>query len=78
MGLRLYDSVHFPTWALCAVYNDDYSGLTDEDTADVQKFLRDYEGMTFDVPNPDEIHFDPYPLFGKGSDVVTMDIYCED
>ena len=33
-----------PDWALCAVINDDYSGLEDQDIADLEKFLESVPG----------------------------------
>ena len=64
-----------PVWALCALINNDYSGLEDEDITLIDKWL-ETSGYTY-VCCPDddeEIYFSGFPAFGFASDVI--DCWC--
>ena len=76
-GLKLYCTEKVPEWALPAIFNDDWSGLTEEDAEQVRDFLEDFYGATFDVPRAEEPYFTAYPYssFKGASDVVDVDIY---
>lgn len=69
-----------PTWALCYLVNNDYSGIEEEDKAMVDKFWDKYQRkadmfhciVTLNFPDDidAEKYFSPTPAFGLACDVV--------
>ena len=72
--------VKIPTWALCYLVNNDYSGITEEDKEMVDKFWdkwqkkADQYECNIVLSFPDDIdaekYFSPSPVFGLACDVV--------
>ena len=64
-----------PVWALCALINDDYTGLSSEDCEAVIGWLKDTH---YDIIAPPQDNNSPYfcarPAFGLPCDVY--DIEC--
>ena len=61
-----------PTWAVCAIVNGDYSGLTSDDEADLDAFLeREHYVRHFDIVD-DEPSFTSSPEFGLACDCVLV------
>lgn len=69
-----------PTWALCYIVNNDYSGITEEDKEMVDKFWNKWQKkadmyecvVVFSAPEDidAEKYFYPSPEFGLACDVV--------
>jgi hypothetical protein len=62
-----YIEVNLPTWALCAIVNDDYSGLSDEDETQVRKFVAKH-GDVFD--SDETVYFHWNPAFGAATSCI--------
>lgn len=62
-----------PTWAICAIVNDDYTGLSDNDIEIIKKWFKDTDYNIVD-PIDCEQYFTWYPAFGLPCDVI--DCYC--
>lgn len=59
-----------PSWALCAIINDDRTGLEDEDIEILDKWLNENRYDLVCPPNDeDEGYFTHYPAFGLPCDV---------
>jgi hypothetical protein len=41
--LKVYDELAIPSWALSYLVNDDSTGLSDQDQAQVDSFMADFE-----------------------------------
>lgn len=70
-----YRYPNFPTYALSALINGDYSGLTEEDKANLEDFLTDeFYVEHWDVA--DRLIFSPHfstcPEFGLATDCVEV------
>lgn len=64
-----------PTWAICAIINDDRTGLTDEDIRMIEDWFAETGYDHIRCPNEDaEPYFTPYPAFGLACDVY--DVEC--
>ena len=63
-----------PTYALCALINDDWTGLDDEDINNI-KYWRTKNNIAVICPVNDEEFFTHYPAFGLACDV--LDCICE-
>lgn len=68
-----------PTWALCYLFNDDPTGLTEEDIKDADNFCNSFHAkgaLVFDIPNEDASpYFTSVPAFGLPTDVMDIDVY---
>lgn len=79
--MELTTTEKIPVWALCSIFNDDYTGLNDEDIKTLKKWLsQDWiQGATFEIVHDDNEMYDAYfsyfPAFGLGSDVVDVNIW---
>lgn len=70
-----YFTERIPVWALSALINADYSGLTDEDIALVENWLAETQYDVVCCPNDeDTAYFSHYPAFGLATDVI--DLIC--
>ena len=60
-----------PTWALCYIFNDDATGLSDDEIRMVDSFIRDNR---FEIITPcdmeDEGSFTTCPAFGLPADCI--------
>ena len=74
MKIKNQYDYQFPSYALCALFNGDFSGLEEEDIKHIEKFMKDNEHIdVFDDKEPDqEPYFAPYPEFGLACDVVDL------
>jgi len=74
MKIKNQYEYQFPSYALCALFNGDFSGLEEEDIKHIEKFMKDNEHIdVFDDKEPDqEPYFAPYPEFGLACDVVDL------
>lgn len=70
-----YYKESIPVWALCALINNDYSGLEDEDITLIDKWLETSGYAYVCCPDDDEgVYFSGFPAFGLASDVI--DCWC--
>jgi hypothetical protein len=77
MRTNLFDTVKFPCWALAAVINSDFSGLSAEEEILIDDFLKSLpENHIIGIPKEDQP--DPYftrkPAFGLACNVYDIDI----
>ena len=73
-----YEYDNFPTWALCALFNGDYSSLSDDDEKLLDQWLEVHNDVvTWDVKEHslDNPHFLIYPAFGLATDCVKIKGY---
>ena len=75
--LKYIDTYKIPTYAICAMVNDDYSGLDEDDEKNIKEFMNGFpNGFLADwdknIENP---YFSYYPAFGGGSEVIDVDFY---
>lgn len=80
--INKYENINFPAWALCALVNGDYTGLTDDEIKqfddfqeDWQKVTREENGTHFWQETTEESYFTHYPEFGLACDCYNMTIY---
>ena len=68
----------FPTWALSALINDDYSGISADDGIQLDKFLEEFKEVTYwDVDTESlEGNFTRYPAFGLATFCCTVRGYA--
>lgn len=70
---------NFPTWALCALFNGDTSGLSDEDVelfeAWEDSWLENRGNVSFDVIEGSENEFCANPAFGLAAETVDLRVY---
>jgi hypothetical protein len=63
----------FPAYALCALINGDYSGLSDDDEKNLNDFLeRENYVDCWDCSSDIEPSFCPFPEFGLACDCVEV------
>ena len=78
--LKYYDTLEIPEYALPALINDDWQGLSDEDTKNIKSFLESLEercGGIVDFGDYDkQPYFSHYPEFGKPCDVIDIRVYA--
>ena len=70
---------NFPQWALCALINDDYSGISADDGIELDKFLEYFKEVTdweVDYSTLDTGNFMRYPAFGFATDCCTVKGYA--
>ena len=74
MKIKNQYEYQFPSYALCALFNGDFSGLEEEGIKHNEKFMKDNEHIdVFDDKEPDqEPYFTHYPEFGLACDVVDL------
>jgi hypothetical protein len=74
MKIKNQYEYQFPSYALRALFNGDFSGLEEEDIKHIEKFIKDNEHIdVFDDKEPDqEPYFAPYPEFGLATNVVDL------
>ena len=74
MKIKNQYEYQFPSYALCALFYGDFSGLEDDDIKHIEKFMKDNEHIdVFDDKEPDqEPYFTPYPEFGLACNVVDL------
>lgn len=60
-----------PNWAMSALVNGDYSGLSEEDCETVNKWVESWEGPIDISPTDEGDGFNPYPEFGLACDTTT-------
>ena len=73
-----YSLDNFPVWALTALFNDDVSGLTDDDLELFKQFEKQYSDVvTWDCHQHqlDNPHFLINPAFGLATDCVKVKGY---
>ena len=63
-----------PTWALCALINDDWTGISDEDFELIAQWQSSNRLCVIAPENYDE-YFTSEPAFGKPC--MVMDCVCE-
>ena len=64
---------NFPTYALSALFNGDYSGIDDEDIENLEAFLeRESYIDVWDCEPDEEPSFTPHPEFGLACDCITV------
>ncbi len=70
-----------PDYALCPIFNDDYSGLMvgteeqqKEDEDNIRNFLELYDGCDFELAG-EEAYFSYYPAFGLPCMVYDVDVF---
>lgn len=71
------DTVKIPIWALPALINGDYSGLTDLEENLIEDFLRvydDYEGLVFE-PDHESYFAMTNDVIFQGGEVYDVTIY---
>tara|TARA_R100000278_G_scaffold109221_1_gene86160 strand:+ start:26 stop:274 length:249 start_codon:yes stop_codon:yes gene_type:complete len=69
----------FPKWALSALINNDYSGISADDGIELDKFLEYFKEVThWDVDSASLEHgnFNRYPAFGLAADCCTVQGYA--
>lgn len=72
---------NFPTWALCALFNGDLSGLSDEDIELFETWEEswlceaDGDNISFDVLEGSENEFCANPAFGLACETVDLMVY---
>lgn len=66
---EVYD---LPTWAACAVINNDFSGLNSEESKMVKLFLAYMEGALMSIREGDP-YFCWHPIFGLACECVEME-----
>ena len=83
---RKFDVMPIPEWALCALANGDFTGLTDDEIRMVNTFTNEWEwvsekpdhyvdgGIPGEKIGESTPYFTKYPQFGLACDVV--DCYC--
>lgn len=70
---------NFPQWALSALINDDYSGISADDGIELDKFLEYFKEVTYwdvDRDSLDSGNFTRYPAFGLATDCCTVKGYA--
>ena len=67
------DTKAVPEWAMNALINGDYQGLTDKETQMVKEFTEKYPDHIFSARYEDP-SFNHYPAFGEPTDTVDVDI----
>ena len=63
-----------PTWALCALINDDWTGITDEDVDMIAEWYH-RNRLVVIAPVDYNEYFTGVPAFGKAC--MVMDCICE-
>jgi len=69
----------FPTWALSALINGDYSGISSDDGIQLDKFLEYFKEVTYWDVDSDTLdcgNFTRYPAFGLAADCCTVKGYA--
>ena len=67
------DTVKMPTWALPYLINADSSGLTEDEEAMIDQWVKRYNQPTFECS--EDTYFAPYPAFGLASSVVDCNVW---
>jgi hypothetical protein len=70
---------NFPEWALSALINEDYSGISFDDEIQLDKFLEYFKEVTHwevDLESLEGGDFRRYPAFGLASDCCTIRGYA--
>lgn len=76
MQLHLIETVQLPTWALCYIFNNDSSGLSDDEVQQVDSWYDGYTGgVTVALSADNESSFTTSPEFGLACDCETADIW---
>jgi len=71
---------NFPEWALSALINEDYSGISFDDEIQLDKFLEYFKEVThWDVDHEslEGGNFMRYPAFGLAADCCTIRGYAQ-
>lgn len=63
-----------PNWALSALVNGDYSGLSEEDAAKIDAWLDSWDAPVDIVPTKETSGFTRYPEFGDSCDTTTCEL----
>lgn len=58
-----------PSWAICAIINDDRTGLSDEEIRMIEDWFAETGYDSVCPPKDDEPYFTYYPAFGLACDV---------
>ena len=70
--------IKLPTWALCPLFNCDYSALESGDEKQIDGFDQDmrenFGAYIIDIVE-EEADFEPFPEFGLACDCVTVNIW---
>lgn len=67
---------YIPVWAIGAIVNDDYTGLTNEDIAIIKNWIAENEIYLVCPPiDMYGVHFEPVPAFGLACDCYTCVCY---
>ena len=59
-----------PCWALCALINDDFTGLSDDDERQIRNWLENTRVQVTPPEDDEEIYFEPFPAFGLACDCI--------
>jgi len=73
MNIKETYTYQFPTYALSALFNGDYSGLDDEDIENLEAFLKRESYIdVWDCDSDDEGSFTSHPEFGLACDCIEV------
>ena len=74
-----YTNLKVPSWAVCALINEDDEGLTEEEIDQIDEFEKDYPGILSIDGEDQEPSFEHYPEFGLASDcyICTVTVFEE-
>ena len=85
MKTKIIDN--FPTWALCAVVNDDRTALSEDDEQILDKWMEETREELhvswmdicpiYGREGAIEEHFSSYPCFGLATNVCEVHIICQ-
>lgn len=73
----LTETEQIPEWALCAIINGDYTGLSSEECETIMDWL-DETGYDIIAPpqDDDSPYFCSHPAFGLACDVYDLECSC--
>ena len=71
------ETEQIPVWALCAIINDDYTGLSPEECKTIMDWLDETHYDIIEPPHDDDSpYFCSHPAFGLASDVYDLECTC--
>lgn len=76
--VKLDDNIKLPTWALCPLFNADYSGINDEQEKEFDEWYAEmvekHGQITINIQD-ETSNFEPYPAFGLADNCVVAAIW---
>ena len=73
--MSFYDAFSVPEWALCAIEYGDYSGLSDEEIAQVEQFSKEWPTDRYYIEWGYDRYFSNNPAFGLPCECLDAGIY---